>query len=92
MSEIWFEIRVGENLDEHWSGWFEGVRILPLVDEGNRTGTMLYGCLPDQTAIFGLISQIRNLNLTLISFRRISEPSSNTCRNVTRQVRFQIWI
>jgi hypothetical protein len=92
MSEIWFEIRVGENLDDRWSVWFQGMQILPWFENGNRIGTILFGCLPDQAAIFGVLGQIRNLNLTVISFRRISEPIRPTCRNVTRQLRFQIWI
>lgn len=70
MSEIWFEIRVGENLDDRWSQWFEGMEILPWLENDNRIGTILYGCLPDQTAIFGLLTQVRNLNLTLVEFKR----------------------
>lgn len=77
MSAIWFEIRIAEILDERWSDWFEGMRILPLVDEGNRTGTILYGCLPDQAAVFSVMSQIRNLNLTLVEFQRKDHDKSN---------------
>lgn len=77
MSEIWFEIRVGENLDERWSVWFEGMQILPWLENDNRIGTILDGCLPDQAAIFGVLSQIRNLNLTMIEFRRKDHGKSN---------------
>lgn len=71
MSAIWFEIRVTENLDELWSQWFEGMEILPWYKNGNRIGTILYGCLSDQAAIFGLLTQVRNLNLTLVECRRV---------------------
>lgn len=74
MSAIWFEIRVTENLDEHWSQWFEGMEIMPWLENGKRKGSIIYGCLPDQAALFGVMSQVRNLNLTLISFRRITQP------------------
>ena len=92
MSEIWFEIRVGENLDERWSVWFEGMQILPWLENGNRIGTVLYGCLPDQAAIFGVLSQLRNLNLTLIAFRRISEPCNTRSMNGKQGVQIQVWI
>lgn len=76
MSAIWFEIRVAEILDEHWSVWFDGVDILPWLENGNRIGSILYGCLPDQAAIFGLLTQVRNLNLTLIECRRVEKFSN----------------
>jgi len=76
MSLIWFEIRVTENLDEQWSQWFEGVEILPWHNDGTRIGTVLYGCLPDQAAIFGMLAQVRNLNLTLIECRRVEKFSN----------------
>lgn len=73
MSEIWFEIRVAEVLDDHWSDWFDGMEILPWLENGNRIGSILYGCLSDQAAIFGLLAQVRNLNLTLIEFKRVEK-------------------
>lgn len=71
MSAIWFEIRVTEILDDFWSVWFDGVDILPWLENGNRIGSILYGCLSDQAAIFGLLAKVRNLNLTLVEFRRV---------------------
>lgn len=76
MNQICFEIRIGENLDNHWSDWFSGMQIIPWLENDNRIGTILYGCLPDQAAFFGLISQIRNLNLTLVEFRRTNMEKS----------------
>lgn len=73
MSEIWIEIWVGENLDECWIQWFEGMEMIPCMENGVQIGTLLCGCLPDQAALFGVLSQVRNLNLTLIAFRRTSQ-------------------
>jgi hypothetical protein len=74
MSAIWYEIWVAEFLDERWSQWFEGMEIFPRFKHGSRTGTILLGSLPDQAALFGILSQVRNLNLTLIECRRIGKP------------------
>lgn len=32
------------------------------------------GCLPDQAALFGILSQLRNLNLTLVEVRWMTHP------------------
>ncbi len=76
MSELWIEIRVTEILDDLWSQWFHGVNILPWLENGYHIGSILYGCLSDQAAIFGLLAQVRNLNLTLIEFRRIEKKEN----------------
>lgn len=66
-----YEIRLEENLDNRWSGWFEGMEIIPII-EGDRVGSLLRGCLPDQAALFGLLGRVRDLNLTLLEVRRIT--------------------
>lgn len=49
-----------------WSDWFEG---LTLTHEGSQT--ILEGVLPDQAALYGLLSRIRDLGLILDSLQRI---------------------
>lgn len=68
------EIIVIECLDDHWSQWFEGMEIIPRFENGDRTGTILLGSLPDQAALFGILNRVRSLNLTLVEFHR-SNPS-----------------
>jgi hypothetical protein len=70
MTLYWYEIKVGETLDSHWSQWFEGMEILPSCDYSQGAGTTLRGFLPDQAALFGILSQVRNLNLTLVEVKR----------------------
>jgi len=72
MSDIeWFKdssnyrIRVAGLLDRQWSDWFAGMDIDYDDDE-----TVLYGRVPDQSALHGLLIKIRDLNLTLISLER----------------------
>ncbi len=61
------EIIVQECLEAHWAGWFEGFEIGCL-----ETGaTRITGTISDQSALHGLLARIRDLNLTLISFKQI---------------------
>ncbi len=60
------EILVREHIDAHWVNWFEGYTLVHPV----TGGTLITGEIPDQTALFGLLARIRDLNLTLISVQR----------------------
>ena len=59
----YYEIKIKGRLDPSWSVWFAGLRLSHLEGEV----TLLSGTLPDQTALHGLLTRIRDLNLTLIS-------------------------
>lgn len=59
----YYEIKLNGHLDRGWSDWFGGMRIAYL--EGDET--LIYGTLPDQAALHGLLERIRDLNLRLIS-------------------------
>jgi hypothetical protein len=61
-----YEIRVEGHLSERWSDWFEGLKIHN-EPEGE---TVLSGSFVDQPALFGTLSKIHALNLTLISVNR----------------------
>lgn len=61
-----YEIKIKGWLDPGWSAWFGGLELSHL--EGNET--LLSGTLPDQAALHGLLEQIRDLNLTLLSVNR----------------------
>ncbi|MGD2026959.1 MAG: hypothetical protein PVI99_04010 [Anaerolineales bacterium] len=57
------EIRVEGQIDETWSEWFEGFS----VTHTEQNETILIGELPDQTALYGVITKLRDLGLKLIS-------------------------
>ena len=62
-----YRISVKGKLESHWSTWFDDMDI---VYQEERGETLLTGVVQDQTALHGLITKIRDLNLELISLER----------------------
>ncbi len=62
-----YEIRVEGHLADGWSNWFEG---LAIRNETNAE-TVLTGVVADQAALFGVLTKIHNLNLILVSVKRL---------------------
>lgn len=60
-------IIVKEQLDSRWSAMFDSFTVTG-SDDG---ATVLTGSLTDQAALFGILSRIRDLNLTLLALTRI---------------------
>jgi hypothetical protein len=69
---LYYEIRLEEQLDDHWSAWFSDMEFIP-PDQRTCPGTVMRGRLPDQAALFGVLEKIRNLGLTMIEVRRVEE-------------------
>ena len=67
-----YEIRVEGVLDDRWVAWFEGLHI---SSDGRQT--VICGALPDQPALHGLLTKVRDLGLCLISVRRLG-PNEGT--------------
>jgi hypothetical protein len=63
-----YEIRVEEVLGEPWAAWFEGLQLT-----GDSGHTVIHGQLPDQAALHGVLTKVRDLGLTLISVRRLGQ-------------------
>lgn len=66
---IAYEIRIKEHLEEHWSEWLGGLEI---AREGDNS--LLAGLVTDQAALHGILVQIRDLGLTLISITPTNNP------------------
>jgi hypothetical protein len=62
-----YEIRIQGHLRQKSVTWYEGLEI---TFESDGTST-IYGPLPDQTALHSILLRIRDMNLKLISVKRI---------------------
>ena len=62
-SGLRIEIRVKGHLDMDWSDWLGGLAITC----GSDGNTILTGVIPDQAALYGLLSQFSSLGIQLIS-------------------------
>jgi hypothetical protein len=62
-----YQIRIKGHLDPRWTDWFGGLAIT-LEDNGD---TLLTGPVVDQAALHGLLKQVRDLGLPLISVTRV---------------------
>ncbi len=65
--EAVYQIHVQGCLDDHWTGWFEG---MDLTRNEAQNTTTLTGTLPDQAALHGILARIRDLGLPLVSLER----------------------
>ncbi|SFB50184.1 hypothetical protein SAMN05216312_110197 [Cohnella sp. OV330] len=75
-----YEIRVKGHLDSRWGERFEG---LSFTRDSNGT-TVLRGPVADQAALHGLLRNIRDLGLPLISVVGVSSERSNEPEGTTR--------
>lgn len=67
-----YEIKIREYLDDHWQQWFEGMVLKHIENsEIGQACTFITGPVADQPALHGLLAKVRDLNLTLISVRKI---------------------
>ena len=69
----YYRIYVQEHLDPHWAAWFDGMALTYSADGG----TLLEGALVDQAALYGLISKLRDLGLTLIAVQPVRAQQPN---------------
>ncbi|WP_107764658.1 hypothetical protein [Nocardioides terrigena] len=58
-----YAIRIAGHLDDHWSGRLGGLAITRHADGT----TVLTGCLSDQAQLYGVLSGLRDIGVTLIS-------------------------
>ncbi len=67
------EISIKGKLDSDWSDWFEGMQL-----RVEPTGeTILSGHLPDRSAVYGVLSRLSSLGITLVHV--ICREEATTC-------------
>ena len=67
-----YEIRIEGVLDDRWAHWFGGLQV---SSEG--TQTVISGLLPDQPALHGVLTKIRDLGLCLIMVHRLDAGATD---------------
>jgi hypothetical protein len=78
--DIHFQIIVKGWVKESWSKWLGNLSIDPKLDDHLRQSTILTGKVKDQSALRGLMNQIWDLNLVIISFQQIDTKLDNKRR------------
>jgi len=64
---VQYKIKIKGELDERWSEYFGNIRIASEKDEAGVVLTTLELDATDQSALFGLLNHLQDLNLSLIS-------------------------
>jgi hypothetical protein len=64
-----YEIHVQGRLGARWEAWFDGLRLT----EAEDGTTVLRGPVVDQAALHGLLQKLRDLGISLISLRRVTD-------------------
>ena len=67
-----YEIRIRGHLDESWADWLHGLAIRH-EDSGE---TLLTGSLPDQAALYGVLTRLRDLGVQLISVNPVDRAQA----------------
>ena len=64
----YYRITIQGHLDQHWSAWFDNMTI---TNAANGEA-ILYGPLPDQAALHGVLIKIRDLGLPLLALAMVA--------------------
>jgi hypothetical protein len=67
----WYEIRIKGHLADRWAAWLDGE--LLHSDDGT---TLVRAQVPDQAALHGLLTKLRDLGLTLLSVAQAERGSA----------------
>jgi len=70
-----YSITVSGVLAERWHSWFGGMQIEPQDWRDGTPGTRLLGMVPDQAALRGLLIQLWDMGLVILSLERIEEDA-----------------
>ncbi len=65
-----YSILIEGHLPDRWNDWFEGMTVTNLDNDE----VLLQGTIQDQSVLVGVINQLHNLNLVLVSIDRQNHP------------------
>lgn len=67
-----YRIRVHGSLDESWSSRLCGMQIIK-EDTESKLVTILYGYLPDQSALSGVLNSVYDMGLSILTVECLGE-------------------
>jgi len=76
-----YELQVQGELDQGWENWLSGLAVTLDCHGEQPPTTTLVGPVADQAALRGLLCKLWDLNLTLISVRRIEADDKGQYEN-----------
>jgi hypothetical protein len=76
-----YELLVRGELDQNWEAWFSGLAVTGTHAGERPPTTTLIGPVADQAALRGLLCKLWDLNLTLISVRRVEADGKEEYQN-----------
>ena len=86
MPMLTVHIHVRERIDPRWAEWFSGLTI----EHAGGGGSILAGRLADQSALYGVLSKMRDLGLSLSSLscdcgesEQAGEPSPSSGKSAS---------
>lgn len=72
-AEQGYEIRVDAHLDDHWSGWLGGLRMV-LNGDGTTTVTVPAG---DQAQLHGVLASLRDIGAVILELHALDPTGAN---------------
>lgn len=74
-----YEICVSDRSACDWADWFRELQIKTVTEDGQKiiSQVFLTGWFPDQSAMLGVLMRLHNLNLIILSVRKVEEGISN---------------
>ncbi len=72
-----YEIQVQGQLDRGWEDWLSGLSVTHTYAGDRPSTTTLTGPVADQSALRGMLCKLWDLNLTVISVRRIEQEGKD---------------
>ena len=75
-----YRIKVKETLDHSFTDWFGDLTLTPQKDGK----TLLVGPFTDQSALRGLLDQLWNFNITVLSVERIENENDQDAKPFTQ--------
>jgi len=74
VNKVIYEIQVKGRVEGPWEDWFEGLCLR--YENGDGRKTVMTLAAEDQSKLRGVLTQIMNLNLTIISVKTLREEEN----------------